>query len=223
MNKHLETLTKQLQAITMGQLQAQHAQVQQVQQRCDFCQGDHPNGECTLEGSSEEANYMGNYQKNNPYSNTYNPGYAKHPNLSYSNTNTLNPLLPNPQRQQPQQQQRPPAAWEEAMAKFMQMTQTNLEEMKASQEAERKNNEAARKMFETQIGQMAKQMADHTKGGFSGNTQDNPKNNESCKAIELRSKKVLPPLPPKVIKKNETIVVEEDEWFQQHQHYNKYH
>ena len=26
MNKHLETLTKQVQAITMGQLQAQHAQ-----------------------------------------------------------------------------------------------------------------------------------------------------------------------------------------------------
>jgi len=46
------------------------------------------------------------------------------------------------------------------MAKFMQMTQTNLEEMKASQEAERKNNEAARKMFETQLGQMVKQMAE---------------------------------------------------------------
>jgi len=30
MNKHFETLTKQVQAITMGQLQAQHAQVQQV-------------------------------------------------------------------------------------------------------------------------------------------------------------------------------------------------
>jgi len=210
MNKHLETLTKQVQAITMGQLQAQQAQVQQVQQRCDFCQGDHANGEYSLEGTIEEANYMGNYQKNNPYSNTYNPGYAKHPNLSYSNTNTLNPLLPNPPRQQPQQQQRPPAAWEEAMAKFMQMTQTNLEEMKASQEAERKNNEAARKMFETQLGQMAKQMAEHTKGGFSGNTQDNPKN-ESCKAIELRSKKVLTPLPPKVTKENENVEVEEEE------------
>ena len=42
MNKHLETLTKQVQAITMGQLQAQQAQ---VQQRCDFCQGDHASGE----------------------------------------------------------------------------------------------------------------------------------------------------------------------------------
>lgn len=155
---------------------------------------------------------MGNYQKNNPYSNTYNPGYAKHPNLSYSITNTLNHLLPNPPRQQPQQQQqRPPSAWEETMAKFMQMTQSSLEEMKASQEAERKNNEAARKMFETQIGQIAKQMAEHTKGGFSGNTQDNLKNNESCNVIELRSKKVLTPPAPKVTKKNEEDEVEENE------------
>jgi len=51
--------------------------------------------------------------------------------------------------------------------------------------------------METQIGKMAKQLAEHTKGGFSGNTQDNPKN-EICKAIELRSKKVLTPLAPKV-------------------------
>jgi len=182
-----------------------------MQQRCDFCQGDHANGECSLEGTSEEAKYMANFQKNNPYSNTYNPGYAKHPYLSYSNTNTLNPLLPNPPRQQPQQQQRPPTAWEEAMAKFMQMTQTNLEEMKASQEAERKNNQAARKMFETKLGQMAKQMAEQSKGGFSGNTQDNLKNNESCKAIELRSKKVLTPLSPKVTKKKEDVEVEENE------------
>jgi hypothetical protein len=58
---------------------------------------------------------------------------------------------------------------------------------------------------------MAKQMAEHTKGRLSGNTQDNPKNNESCKAIELRSKKVLPPLAPKVTEKNEEVEVEENE------------
>jgi hypothetical protein len=103
-----------------------------VQQRCDFCHRDHANGECSLEGSSEEANYMANYQKNNPYSNTYNPGYAKHPNLSYSNTNTLNPLFPNLPCQQSQQRQKAPVAWEETMSKFMQMTQANLEDMKAS-------------------------------------------------------------------------------------------
>jgi len=48
-------------------------------------------------------------------------------------------------------------------------------------------------MLETQIGKMAKQIAEQNKGGFLGNTKENPKN-ESCKAIELRSKKVLTPL-----------------------------
>jgi hypothetical protein len=75
----------------------------------------------------------------------YTPGINKHPNLSYSNNNTLNPLLPNPQ-------QRKPSALEETMINFMKMTQGNFEEMKKSQEAERKNNEASRKMLETQLG-----------------------------------------------------------------------
>jgi len=118
-----------------------------------------------------------NFQRQNPY---YNPGFNKHPNLSYSNNNTLNPLLPSPQ----QPQQRKPSALEETMINFMKMTQGNFEEMKKSQEAERKNNEASRKLLETQIGQMAKQLAEQSKGGFSSNTKGNPKN-ETCNAIEL--------------------------------------
>jgi len=93
------------------------------------------------------------------------------------------------------------------MINFMKMTQGNFEEIKKSQEVERKNNEASRKMLETQIGQMAKQIAEQNKGGFSGNTKENPKN-ESCNAIELRSKKVLTPLVPKAPKKVEEVVVE---------------
>ena len=51
---------------------------------------------------------------------------------------------------------------------------------------------------------MAKQISEQSKGGFSGTTKENPKN-ESCNAIELRSNKVLMPLVPKVPKE----VVEE--------------
>jgi len=61
-------------------------------------------------------------------------------------------------------------------------------------------------MFETQIGQIAKQLDDQAKGGFTGNTKDNPKN-ETCNAIELRSKKVLTPLVPKATKKGEEVVM----------------
>jgi len=45
------------------------------------------------------------------------------------------------------------------MMNFMKMTQGNFEEIKNSQEAERKNNEAFKKMLETQMRQMAMQLA----------------------------------------------------------------
>jgi len=93
---------------------------------------------------SEEANYMGNYQKNNPYSNTYNPGWAQHPNLKYSNNNTLNPLLPNPTPQQ----QRNPSAFEEAMTSFVKMTTSNMQEIITSQEAAQRNHESSIKSLE---------------------------------------------------------------------------
>lgn len=63
---------------------------------------------------------------------------------------------------------------------------------------------------ENHIGQIAKQIANQSNGIFSGNTQDNPRN-ESCKDIELRSKKVLTPIVPKVIKRREVENVGEDE------------
>ena len=97
MNKKNEALTKEFQGFTLANKQQQVAAV-----RCDLCGKGHANGECVPEGVSEEENYV-NYQRQNPY---YNPGFNKHPNLSYSNNNTLNPLLPNPQ----QQQQRKPSA-----------------------------------------------------------------------------------------------------------------
>jgi len=140
MNKQLETLTKEFHGFTMANKQQQVAAI-----RCDLCGEGHANGECVPEGFSEEANYVSNYQKPNTY---YNPGFNKHHNLIYSNNNTLNPLLPNPQQQHP----RKPSAIEETMINFMKMNQGNFEEIKKSQGAERKNNEALRKMLETQIG-----------------------------------------------------------------------
>jgi len=124
MCKQLEALAKHVQSMSVSQGQAQQA----TSLRCDFCGEGHANGECVPEGVSEEANYMGNYQKNNPYSNTYNPGWAQHPNLKYSTNNTLNPLLPNPTPQQ----QRKPSAFEEAMTNFVKMSTSNMQEMKAS-------------------------------------------------------------------------------------------
>ena len=64
-------------------------------QVCVICsQFDHTTDTCPLYSSvdQEQANYVGQYpHKNNPYSNTYNPGWQNHLNFSWSNNqNALN-------------------------------------------------------------------------------------------------------------------------------------
>ena len=57
------------------------ANVRQIQAfRCEFYEGEHANGRCSLEGSCEEVQFA-NFQKNNPYSNTYNPSLKDQPNF----------------------------------------------------------------------------------------------------------------------------------------------
>lgn len=54
---------------------------------CVFYGGDHLFEECPNNLAS--VNYVGNFNgDNNPYSNTYNPGWRQHPNVSWSNTQT---------------------------------------------------------------------------------------------------------------------------------------
>jgi len=64
---------------------------------------------------------MGNEQKGNLYSNTYNHVWAQHPNLKYSNNNTLDPLVPSPQSQKPWK----PSALEEDLIGFSKVPQRN--------------------------------------------------------------------------------------------------
>ncbi|MCI27528.1 hypothetical protein A2U01_0048727, partial [Trifolium medium] len=82
---------------------------------------------------------------------------------------------------------------EETLTQFMKMTQGNFEAMKISQETSNKNHEASIKNLEVQMGQLSRQFSNlQNSGGFGGNTQDNPRN-ESCNAINLRSREVLSP------------------------------
>jgi hypothetical protein len=115
--------------------------------RCDLCGERHANGECMPKVVSEDANYIGNYQKGDPCSNTYNSAWAQHPNLKYLNNNTLNLLIPPPQPQP----QRKPSAFEEAVTTFVKTTQNTFQEMKVTHEASMKN-------LENQIEQLAKQI-----------------------------------------------------------------
>ncbi|XP_022024202.1 uncharacterized protein LOC110924508 [Helianthus annuus] len=103
-------------AAQIGALAARFDQAQnvsQVQSSCELCGVSHE--PCTSEQGvmytcHEEVDYLGNQirPQNNPYSNTYNPGWRNHPNFGWkANSNNQNPLgyaqrAPTPQRSQGQ-------------------------------------------------------------------------------------------------------------------------
>lgn len=56
----------------------------------DFSREGHANGNCLLEGQTEEAQYARNFQRGKPYSNTYNLGCTYQSNLKWINNQSLN-------------------------------------------------------------------------------------------------------------------------------------
>ena len=62
------------------------------------------------------------------------------------------------------------------MTQFMQVSMSN-----------NKSTKSTIKNLEIQVGQLAKQIAENSSGGFRANTEKNPK--EECKAVVTRSKR----------------------------------
>lgn len=65
---------------------------------CEYCGDNHESVNCQVgnpfaqSNEFNDINFVGNFQRkcNNPYSNTYNPGWRNHPNFSWNdNTNIL--------------------------------------------------------------------------------------------------------------------------------------
>src|SRR5262249_44603896 len=130
----------------------------------------------------EQVDYVGNqgrYQ-NNPYSQTYNPGWRNHPNFSYANNqNVQRPNFPlgyqKPQLPHPLPQEKKPSL-EELLIQFIH-----------NSESRHRNQEASIHNLENQIGQLAKMQSERQLGSLPSNTETNPK--EEAKAITLRSGK----------------------------------
>ena len=164
---------------------------------CNTCGASHPTKRCTL--YTEDVQYVGNYQRpqpNNPYSNTYNPGWRNHPNFSWSN-NQNNPQMEarpsNPPgfSQPRQQQQEKKPALEDLMAQLIQVQTAATQTIQQTQLTQ----SAAIKNLKMQMGQMANAMAQFHRqpGSLPSSTEPNPKKEERehCKAITLRSGTVL--------------------------------
>ncbi|CAN6713111.1 unnamed protein product [Malus baccata var. baccata] len=160
---------------------------------CEICAGIHASTECPNIGSfpeymQEQANQVNDVsrQRNNPYSNTYNPGWRFHPNLQWNNNpNVMNPpARPPPTTFQPQEKKTPVEDLIAQLAtntnNFIQATQTTLQ-----------NQQASIGKLEVQVGQIASALNEREIGRFPSQPEVNPKNQEHIKAISLRSGKTI--------------------------------
>ncbi|XP_048230973.1 uncharacterized protein LOC125370199 [Ricinus communis] len=176
--------------------------VQAVQPRCEFCGGPHYSANCNAGGmfassmptnvsNVEHVDYVGR-QQNDPYSNTYNPGWRNHPNFGWRNSNNQGPLeYQRLHQQQPMQfiphqpggsQEKKPNL-EELMMKFIATSENDFKERCL------RNQQASIQNLETQIGQLSRMMAKRQPCTLPSNTESNPR--EHAKAITLRSGKKL--------------------------------
>ncbi|KAL4353488.1 hypothetical protein GQ457_06G010630 [Hibiscus cannabinus] len=173
----------------------------------------------------ESSFYVGNYNRNNnPYSNTYNPGWKQHPNFSWNNqrnpSNTIRQNVEasqqNMSRQQnqfPQQQPSSISSLEDSLNAFKHKTESYIAETSKFMEKTdsfinrteilMQSQEAAFKSMETQVGQLIQMLSTRPKGNLPSNTEvARGTGHEQCKVITTRRG---------VKATNETIQDEENE------------
>ena len=156
---------------------------QNVPTVCEACGGNHVVGNCPQPNvGEEEVQYMevlgrqvgqpGNYPNSPPTSwrNNMNQNWGWKQDAGNEGRQPM--YQQQPQKKYPSLQDRT-SKLEDTLEKFMQATMTH-----------QKNQEASMRNLETQVGQLAKQMADQQGRQFLANTQTNPK--EQCKAITIR-------------------------------------
>src|SRR4051812_29164474 len=202
LSQQVEELTKQMARLPQQLKELNDPNKNKQVASCELCSGDHPTGYCP---PVNEVNYMANQnqggyqQRQAPYQNQ--GGYQQRPNAPQYGQGWRQDNYQ--QRQSPYQQQPPsqdkPSKLEETLNQFMQASMAN-----------QKSNEAAIKNLETQVGQLAKQLAEKQTGpSFTANTQTNPK--EHCKAVVTRSGRVLESEVEKEVEEEEVRIEKEKE------------
>ncbi|XP_062099764.1 uncharacterized protein LOC133805600 [Humulus lupulus] len=176
---------------SMGQpMGTQMGQMESIS--CVYCGKGHTFDNCP--SNPAVVCYMGNQNRNGPYSNSYNPSWRQHPNFSWNNqgagpSNPSMPPRPNfppgypPQapQQRPQQQTMQSSSLESMLKECI----VNNESMIQSQAASLRN-------LENQVGQLANELRNRPHGTLPSDTE-NPRSmgKEHCKAVTLRSGKEL--------------------------------
>ncbi|KAL5540392.1 hypothetical protein UlMin_045237 [Ulmus minor] len=209
----ITSLTAQIASLvnTLNNQQATpHQNVNSVQgtgESCVLCNGNHRFESCP--SNPESVCYVGNMNRNNnPFSNTYNPGWRQHPNFSWSNQGAGQGSNPAPQRPQYppgfQQQQKPQTS------EFPSSMESLLKEYMARNDAVIQSQAASLRNLENQVGQLANELKNRPPGTLPSNTECPKKDGkEHCKAITLRGGKTLEG--PEINEKNPKELVSRQE------------
>ncbi|XP_050229099.1 uncharacterized protein LOC126678239 [Mercurialis annua] len=169
-----------------------NAPIAAVQAGCEFC-GDisHSGGECLIseQTTNEQVNYVGG-QWNDPYSNTYNPGWRNHPNFSWKDTNHSGPNNANTQANAGRNRYQP------NQGNFNSNKYGSRPQNPHGFQSNRNQDDGSKldkilerfEKFEAEARQKDKNQAaafHHLEGGLPSTTETNPK--EQVKAVERRS------------------------------------
>ncbi|XP_058764184.1 uncharacterized protein LOC131637603 [Vicia villosa] len=194
------------------------AQVQPAQAMvCEICAGPHFAIHCV---ATEAIKFL---RQNNPYSNTYNPGWKNHPNFPWKDQQgNVQKQVPQqqqymPQQQPPYQQQyQPPqqsyqqqgpkkADWEIAIEKMAVQNVKFQEETRNNQ----RNTNASIKNLELQLGQIAQQItSSQAPGALPSATVTNPREHNNVSAVTTRSGKTTEALEKKVEEEDTLLEVD---------------
>ncbi|XP_073120605.1 uncharacterized protein [Henckelia pumila] len=171
----LEVMNKRIEELSVG-----HSAMRVQEVWCEKCGAEHFTKDCQTFSQPEGvmASHMGNQNRprNDPFSNSYNPGWRQHPNFSWGGQNNK-PYGNQNYSRHPQEEK---SSLEQMMQKFISSTETRMQ-----------NQDASIKNLENQIGQLAKSISSRYQGTLPSDTEKNPK--EHVKAIELRSGKTVEP------------------------------
>ncbi|XP_022873169.1 uncharacterized protein LOC111392139 [Olea europaea var. sylvestris] len=177
-NAQIAALTKQVELLVKSQTKGAHAVI--AGPSCENCGANHLIENCTSLGFPEgQINFIQNGSRNfNPFSQTFNPGWRQHPNFRWSDNQQGTSSNNN------QPEKRPNLG--EMFNQYMQKTDKVFQQIDTNFQ----NQQASIKKLETQIGQIAQQLAERPQGSLPGNTMVNPK--EQVLAITTRSGVQLP-------------------------------
>ena len=179
-NSALASITKRLETLEKQKSQTPQpvASLETTSLSCSICGGlDHFDEDCQFAQPIEQTNDVYPYQKprNDPFSNTYNPGYRNHPNFSWSQG----------AQNQNQSQQYPRGVYPKPQGQSYQQAQTSHSGPTTNHPPVNDENAILRQSLElltkqvgqlaTQVGQMATQLSNREVGTFPSQPEVNPR------------------------------------------------